>query len=256
MALEAGNMVQWCPKATEFPWKCLWTAPAIFLQAGAFVPAFMPCLSLQRTLLPPCHSCMGADRSSIEHEHKCKQADSLRRTCKSHLRTFFHPLIFFQSLFLKQSTTAFSSQKLYGQWMQTHQYMQMHPNLKALIFISVCDTCSAVLFTVKHLTPPSFSFLLHYVRRINLLFCWEIPVQCVGLQVLTETLTTDNFYVCNLSLIFVICSETLTHNWFLTSCPQPAAMPSRSLLSGCCSFHPAVGFLVLSPCGCKERVKM
>lgn len=111
-------------------------------------------------------------------------------------------------------------------------------------------------FHCKALNPPSFSFLLHYVRHINLLSCWETPVQCVGLQVFTETLTTDNFYVWNLSLIFVICFETLTHNWFLTSCPQPAAMPSRSLLSGCCSFHPAVGFLVLSPCGCKERVKI
>lgn len=67
---ELGSMVQWCSKATELPWKCLQTAPAILLQAGSFVPAFMPCLSLQRTLVPPCHSCMGAGRSSREHEHQ------------------------------------------------------------------------------------------------------------------------------------------------------------------------------------------
>lgn len=134
--------------------------------------------------------------------------------------------------------------------------MQKNPNLKALIFISICDSCRGLLFTVKHLKNPSFSYLIHYVHHINLSSCWEITMHGVSLQVFIETLIIDNFYVWNLSLIFAICSETLTHNWFLTSCPQPAAMPSQSLLSGCCSFHPAVGFLVLSPCGCKERIKM
>lgn len=90
--------------------------------------------------------------------NSCMQADNPHRTCKFHLRTFLHPLTFFQSLFLKQSTTAFSSQKSYGQWMQTHQHTQMNPNQKALIFVSVCDTCSGLLFTVKHLTPLLSAF--------------------------------------------------------------------------------------------------
>lgn len=110
-------------------------------------------------------------------------------------------------------------------------------------------------FHCKAFKNPSFSYLIYYVHHINLLLCWEI-MHSVSLQVFTETLTIDNFYIWNLSLIFATYSETLTHNWFLTSCPQPAAMPSQSLLSECCSFHPAVGFLVLSPCGCKERIKM
>lgn len=42
--------------------------------------------------------------------------------------------------------------------MQTYQYMQMNPNLKALIFVSVCDTYSGLLFTVKHLTPLLLAF--------------------------------------------------------------------------------------------------
>lgn len=130
----------------------------------------------------------------------------------------------------------------------------MNPNLKALIFIHMWHL-QRPSFHCNALKKTSFSYLLHYVHHTNLLSCWEI-MPGVSLQVFIETLTIDNSYVWNLSLIFAICSETLTHNWFLTSCPQPAVMPSRSLLSGCCSFHPAVGFLVLSPCGCKETIKM
>lgn len=111
-------------------------------------------------------------------------------------------------------------------------------------------------FHCEALKKPYFSYLIHYLHRINLFSCWEITMHGVSQQVFIETLNIDNFYAWNLSLIFAICSETLTRNWFLTSCPQPAAMPSRSLLSECCSFHPAVGFLVLSPCGCKEKIKM
>lgn len=37
--------------------------------------------------------------------------------------------------------------------------MQMHPNLKVLIFISTCDTYRGLLFTVKHLKKLSLAIL-------------------------------------------------------------------------------------------------
>lgn len=97
---------------------------------------------------------------------------------------------------------------------------------------------------------------MHYIRLTSLLTSWEIMRHSISLQVFLKPLVIDNFMSGIHHWLFAICSETLTHNWFLTSCPQPAAMPFQSLLSGCCSFHPAVGFLVLSPCGCKERIKI
>lgn len=182
------------------------------------------------------------------------QADSLHRTCKFHLRTFFHPLIFFSNPPLKTVNHCFQFPKII--WpvnANTPAYADESKPESLDLYICMWQL-QWHAFHCKALNLPSFQLFLHYVHHVNLLSCWETPAQCVGLQVFTETLTMDNVWnVRNVSLIFVICLETLTHNWFLTSCLQPAAMPSRSLLSGCCSFHPAVGFLVLSPCGCKEK---
>ena len=116
--------------------------------------------------------------SSVKHEQEELQAGSLIRTCKFHFRTprlFFFPPPNISKVFLKTAnTTAFSSQKLHGQWEQTHTSICRWIQTWKPWFLCPYMTPTKACFSLWRLKKSFLSYLIHYLHYINLLSCWEI----------------------------------------------------------------------------------
>lgn len=73
----------------------------------------MSCLSLETTLIPSCHSCMGTDRSSAEHEHEQLHASRQpTQDMQIPFKNIFTPLNIFSKPLLKTVNHCFQFPKI------------------------------------------------------------------------------------------------------------------------------------------------